>query len=321
MSGLYIGIDGGGTKTAFVVIDEKGKILAKKNAPTIHIRQQSKENIKKIIFETIDNMLEELGKTRADIDYLFAGVPGSGDLPEVPHVFEPIFDELVGKDKYTYKNDAVAGWAGSQAAKSGVNMVLGTGAIAFGMDYKGNEARSSGWGPYCGDQGSGYWLGREAIMLFGREADYRAKRSHLYDLVREKYNLDDDLDFITIIHDLNDNRTEIAKLSVLLTEAANKGDEEAIKIFEKAATEVVESIHAVITQLDFEDDEKIYISYSGGVFNVGELLTKPIEDELLKDSRIEKMDAILDPTSGAALMALKYAGVEITDDIVENLKG
>lgn len=321
MSNLYIGIDGGGTKTAFVVIDKNGRILAKETNSTIHIRQQSEENIKKIIFETIDNMLKTLDKTRADIAYLFAGVPGCGDLPEVPKVFDPIFDELVGKDKYTYKNDAVCGWAGSQAAKPGVNMVLGTGAIAFGMDYKKNEARSSGWGPYCGDQGSGYWLGREAIMLFGREADYRAKRSHLYDLFREKYNLDDDIDFITIIHDLNDDRTEIAKLSVLLTQAAKMGDQEAIKIFERAAIEVVESIHAVMHQLSFEDDEKIYISYSGGVFNVGELITKPIEDRLLKDSRIEKIEAILDPTSGAALMALKYAGVEITDKIVENLKG
>ncbi|MDO4604396.1 MAG: ROK family protein [Helcococcus sp.] len=321
MSDLYIGIDGGGTKTAFVVIDENGKILAKENSSTIHIRQQSKENIKKIIFETIDNMLESIGKKRSDINYLFAGVPGSGDLPEVPSVFDPIFDELVGKDKYTYKNDAVAGWAGSQAAKPGVNMVLGTGAIAFGMDYKGNEARSSGWGSYCGDQGSGYWLGREAIMLFGREADYRAKRSYLYDLIRQKYKLNDDIDFITIIHDLNDDRTEIAKLSVLLTEAAKMGDDEAVKIFNRAAIEVVESIRAVIKQLDFEDEEKIYISYSGGVFNVGELITKPIEDELLKDSRIEKIDSILNPTSGAALMALKYAGVEITDKIVENLKG
>lgn len=64
-----------------------------------------------------------------------------------------------------------------------------------------------------------------------------------------------------------------------------------------------------------------FFSSISKTYEEGELLTKPIEDELLKDSRIEKMDAILDPTSGAALMALKYAGVEITDDIVENLKG
>lgn len=321
MKDLYIGIDGGGTKTAFIVVDERGNVLSRETSSTIHIRQQSKENIKKIIFENIDKMLNELDSSREDIKYLFAGVPGSGDLPEVPGVFDPIFTELVGEDRFTYKNDSVAGWAGSQAAKPGVNMVLGTGAIAFGMDYEGNEARSSGWGSYCGDQGSGYWLGREAIMLFGREADYRAERSHLYDLFKQKYNLENDLDFITIIHDLNDDRTEIAKLSRLLSEAANMGDKEAIKIFNEASKEAVESILAVIKQLNFKDDEKIYISYSGGVFNVGELLTKPIEDELLKDERIEKLDAILDPTSGAALMALKYSGIEITDEIVENLKG
>lgn len=320
MSDLYIGIDGGGTKTAFAICDQKGNVLAKDVNSTIHIKQNSKENIEKLINDSINKMLKELNKSIEDIKYLFAGVPACGEFPEVEEIFDNIFDNLVGNGKYTYRNDSVAGWAGSQAAKPGVNMVLGTGAIAYGIDYKGNEARSSGWGSYCGDQGSGYWLGREAIKLFGRESDGRAERSHLYDLVKEKFNLENDVDFISIILDLNDNRTEIAKLSKLVSQAAAMGDKEALKILREASNEVVESIKAVIEKLEFEDDENIYFSYSGGVFNIGKILTDPIEKELLKDKRLKKLDSVLDPTSGACLMALKFAGVEINDEIINNLK-
>lgn len=320
MTELYIGIDGGGTKTAFKIVDKNGNTLAKEISSTIHIKQDTAENIRNIIISSVDNMLNSINAKREDIKHIFTGIPAYGEFSEIPGVFNPIFEELVGNGNFTCNNDAVAGWAGSQAANPGVNMVFGTGSIAFGMDYKGNEARSSGWGPYCGDQGSGYWLGREAIKLFGRQSDGRTEKSYLYDLMKEKFTLENDVDFISVILELNDNRTEIAKLSRVLSEAALKGDKEAIKIFNLAAEEAIDCINAVIKKLDFEDEETIYISYSGGVFNVGELITKPIEDVLLKDKRIKKIGPILDPVSGAALMALKNGGVVINDAIIENLK-
>lgn len=320
MSKVYIGIDGGGTKTAFAIVDQEGKLLARELGTTIHIKQASPENLKELIHTKVRAMIKEIGKTKEDIGHLFAGVPAYGEFSEIIDVFDPIFEELVGPGKFTYRNDAVAGWAGSQAGKPGVNMVLGTGSIAFGMDYKGNEARSSGWGMYCGDQGSGYWLGRQAINLFGKQSDGRSERGPLYRIVKEQFDLEDDVDFISIILDMNDNRTEIAKLSKIISQAANEGDKDALEVLKETSQEVIDCMHAVIDKLDFEEDEKIYISYSGGVFNIGELVTDPIEEVMLQDPRIEKLDSILDPTAGACLMALRFGGVEITDQIVKNLK-
>ena len=321
MSKVYIGIDAGGTKTAYLMIDENGKILEKESGPTVHIKQASEEDIRYSIEKSINTLLERAGKEISDIGHLFAGLPGFEAFPEVKILFSDIFSKLLGDGKFTLRNDAVAGWAGSQAARPGVNMVLGTGAIAYGIDSEGTEARSSGWGPYCGDEGSAYWMGRQAIGLFGRESDGRAPKSHLYELIKSEYELENDLDFISIILDLEDNRTEIAQLSRLLSKAAEMGDEEAISIINQASQEAVESIKAVINKLNFAEDEDIFFSYSGGVFNIGKLLTDPIEEALSKDSRFKKVDSVLQPVQGACLLALKYAGIEITDEILENLKG
>lgn len=321
MSKVYIGIDAGGTKTDYLMIDESGKILERESGSTIHIKQTNEENIRTSLENTINAMLDKSGKQISDVGHLFAGIPGYGEFPEVELLFNDIFSKFLSDGKYTFRNDAVAGWAGSQAARPGVNMVLGTGAIAYGIDYEGTEARSSGWGPYCGDEGSAYWLGRQAIRLFGRESDGRAPKSHLYELIKSEYKLENDFDFISIILDLEDNRTEVAKLSRLLSKAAEMGDKEAILIINKASQEVIESIKAVISKLNFTDDEDIFFSYSGGVFNIGKLLTDPIEEALTKDSRLKKVESVLQPVQGACLLALKYAGLEITDEILENLKG
>lgn len=318
---IYLGIDAGGTSTDFSISDENGHILIEDKCETIHIKQVSKDIIEKRLFTTINKMIQKINSSIDNIECIFAGLPGFGEFPEVETLFTNLLKKLTGKNNFKLGNDCVSGWAGSQAAKPGVNMVLGTGSIAFGVDYKGNEERSSGWGPYCGDEGSGYWLGRETIFLFGKESDGRAEKGALYKLIKEEFNLVKDFDFIQKVLELNDDRTKIADFSKLLTKAANDGDKEAIKIIKKAAYESAIAIKAVIEKLNFEDNEKIYISYSGGVFNIGKLLTDEISELLSDDERIEIIDSILSPKRGSVLMALKNSGIDITNEIVENLKG
>ena len=73
---------------------------------------------------------------------------------------------------------------GSLACRAGINLVAGTGAIGFGKDSFGKTARSAGWGYFCGDEGSAYWLGKQLISIFGKEADGRKAKTPLYDIVR-----------------------------------------------------------------------------------------------------------------------------------------
>lgn len=320
MSKIYIGIDAGGTKTAFAACDKDGNVLLIKQTSTIHAKQVSEEEVKNTIFTTVRVILDELGIKIEDIGYIFAGVPGFGEFPEIMEIFDKLFLELLGNNNFKIGNDSVVGWAGSQAGKPGVNIVLGTGAIAYGMDYKGNEARSSGWGPYCGDEGSAYWIGNEAIKLFAKQSDGRIEKSYLYEIIKEKYDLDSDFDFIQKVIDLNGNRTEIAKFSRLLSQAAQMGDASAIEIIKSAAQEAVLAIKAVINKLDFEEDENIYYSYSGGVFNIGSLLTDNIEKDL-SNPKLIKVDSVLTPVAGTCLMALRYDEIDLTEELIENLKG
>ena len=318
---IYIGIDGGGTKTGFSASDENGNVLVKFNKPTIHAKQVEEEVIRKILNESIDEILEKTNSTKEDIGFTFAGIPGYGEYEDVIILMNKVMEDVLESKNFELGNDSVCGWAGSQAGRPGVNMVLGTGAIAYGMDYEGNSARSSGWGPYCGDEGSAYWIARNAINIFAKESDGRLERGPLYHLIKEKFQFEEDFDFISIIADFNDDRTEIAKISMILSKAAKEGDENAINLIKDVAYEASIAIRACYEKMNFKEDERIFVSFSGGVFNIGSLLTDEIKRLLSDDERIEFMESILEPSEGSILMALKASGIEITEEIVENLKG
>lgn len=96
MSKVYIGIDGGGTKTAFLLMDSKGNRLGEIKSTTIHVKQESPENIRSIIFDSVNILLDQAGKTIEDLGYLFAGVPAYGEFLETEEVFDSIFEDLVG---------------------------------------------------------------------------------------------------------------------------------------------------------------------------------------------------------------------------------
>ena len=89
------------------------------------------------------------------------------------------------------------------------------------------------------------------------------KKTPLYEIVRKKFNLKSDFDLITVIQeDLKMLREEIAKLSLLLFQAADQGDNKAINIYEEAAYEYNLIVNALIDKLNFKDEEEILISYS-----------------------------------------------------------
>ena len=73
-------------------------------------------------------------------------------------------------------NDSVVGWAGSLGLSSGINLVAGTGSIAYGRNDAGEEARAGGWDERFSDEGSCYWLGMKSLELFQKKAMEGGKR-------------------------------------------------------------------------------------------------------------------------------------------------
>lgn len=268
---IFIGIDGGGTKTKFTL--KKGDEVYSSKEKTIHPMQATKEEFYERIKNGIESVCKKAQVSISDISYTFAAIPGFGQYAQKEKDMPEIFEKILGTKNFKLANDAVVGWAGSLEAKEGVNLVLGTGAITYGVDKNGKKLRASGWGPKIGDEGSGYWIGMQIINAFTKQADFRHERGALYNIVKDYFSIENDLDIINIVEGMK--REEIAAISQILMQSVEKDDKDAKAILDKAAFEAASAIDATIEKLDF--DNPVKVSYSGGVFNIGEVFINKIK--------------------------------------------
>ncbi len=318
MKVFYLGVDGGGTKTAFALVSPDGTIAAYAAKGTSHPDQIGMDGVRETLSAGVGDVCSQAGIKPQDIKYSFWGLPGLGENQEHVPLFEKIVNDILTTDNFRCGNDVEAGWAGSLACQPGVHLVAGTGAIGYGKDQSGSTARSSGWGELFGDEGSAYWLAVRLLGLFSKQSDYRLPRSPLYGLVKEALNLTHDLDLFGM-RDFLTKRDEVAKLAVIVHEAAQAGDENAVALFKDAAFEHSLTVKAIISQLNFADDEPISVSYSGGVFKSGEFILAPLR-EYLTPMNAELVQPKLTPTAGACLYAMVLDGQEVGDSFLEKLQ-
>jgi N-acetylglucosamine kinase-like BadF-type ATPase len=160
---------------------------------------------------------------------------------------------------------------GTLDGKDGISVIVGTGTIANAKI--GNRIqRISGWGCVLGDEGSGYWIGKQMLSVFTKQADGRVEKSLLYETIRSYFELTDDYDCIRILNSNGDTRGEIAKLAKVCDTLANLKDKYCVEILEAAAKEVSLSITGL--QKYFKDTPMV--SYYGSVFH-SEIFLKALQ--------------------------------------------
>ncbi|MGE5583642.1 MAG: N-acetylglucosamine kinase [Bacillota bacterium] len=317
---FYLGVDGGGTKTGFILIDDRGRIISYTVKSSCCYTQVQFEGFQKILREGITEVCAGAGIGVREINYSFLGLPAFGEIEKDAPILESIVSELLESGNFKCGNDVEAGWAGSLACRPGINIVAGTGAIGFGRDDAGNTARASGWGEFCGDEGSAYWLGKQLISLFGKEADGREEKTPLYDIVRQELGIFRDFDLIAVVYDdFKLKRDEIAKLAVLVYKAALRGDAKALALYDRAAYEHSLTVRSIIRQLCFSREADILVSYSGGVFKAGELILDHFQ-RYLQGDRVRLIKPVLQPVTGAALYAMILDGKPAGEKLIAGLQ-
>ena len=315
----YLGIDGGGTKTKYLLVNEGLQKVCEREGSTIHIHQVGVEGIKSQLKENISRICEEVNISTKDIAYAFAGVPGYGESLDDMVKIDKAIKEVM-EVPYSIDNDAVNGWAGGTACKPGVNVVAGTGSIAYGRNAEGKLARCGGFGPGIGDDGSAYWIALRTINEYTRQKDGRSEKTVLVDILEKEYNISYKYEIVDIAFNrLKFNRTELAKFSTICFLAAEAGCLACKKIFEDAARAIFEHIYAISKELNF--NEEFVVSYTGGVFKAGKHVLEPL-NEMIKESGLKcyLQEPELDPWNGSVLLAYTLAGNTVPHNVKEILK-
>lgn len=300
----YIGIDGGGTKTVFAIGNEWGIPAHTLVDSGCSYQSIGIEAVVELITAGIQSILRKGNVSPEDCAGCCIGLPCFGENQTMDQAIVDILQEKLSPIPVKIVNDGVVGWAGSLACGEGIHLVAGTGSIAIGCGADGSFARSGGWTEFFGDEGSCYWIAREGMSLFSKEADGRLPRSALYSIIRNAYDLKDDFEFIDkVIHEVAPYREKTAAFQRYVLEAANAGDESAQKLYRYAAKELAQIVLGVKNQLSWSSDI-VNVSYYGGLFHAGDWILKPLIQELLVHGCLVQKP-LRSATDGALLLAIK----------------
>ena len=309
--GVWIGIDGGGTKTKFLSASKDGKRLRTYTTGGTYYHLNGIDTVCARLREGVDAV--RCGEPVLGICY---GMPSFGEGGAADEAAVARIREALAPHPLHVVNDVEVGWAGSMALAPGVNIVAGTGSIAYGRDEAGNSARSGGWMEFFSDEGSGYWLGRRAFQLFAKQSDGRVPRGRLHALMKARLGLEDDYELNNLVRDVySPSREKTASIQRILLEAAREGDASAVRLYEEAARELAENVNAVLRQLRLGDTPTV--SYSGGIFETGDLILKPFRAAL--DASVQVMKPVWGPAEGALLLAVEQFAPQMLPTVKNGL--
>lgn len=307
MTGHYfLGVDGGGTKTRFALMDADGKLVGEAQLGTSYHPDVGLDGVREVLTKGVADVLAKAGLSASQITYAFLGLPAYGEDSTLTPALDGLPRSILGHDRFSVDNDMVCGWAGSLRCEDGINIVAGTGSIGYGQ-RRGRAARVGGWGEVFSDEGSAYWIVVQGLNAYSRMSDGRLPRGPLHVLLNEALNLRDDLDLCAYIYGAQArSRGAVAQLSPLVSKAADQGDRAAWDIFRRAGQELAKIAGALRQKLGYEPAEPVKLSYSGGAFAAGDVLLTPFREALnATGAAFELCRPLHDPHYGAALYAAK----------------
>src|SRR6266700_1266925 len=177
----FLGVDGGASKTAALVIDDSGKSLGSGVAgPSNHLRVGI-ENAARNIERAVNKALVAADVASREIHWAYCGIAGA----DHPAHRQEVVDSLsifFPRGNFTVDNDARIALTGAIGFGGGVVGIAGTGSVAFGRNDAGEELRAGGWGPTLGDEGSAYGIARAGLSAVLRAYDGRGPAT----MIRER---------------------------------------------------------------------------------------------------------------------------------------
>ena len=248
------------------------------------------------VLAAVEATLISAGHPRADVLALsLTGV--RGQVPDPTDVGSRCY-ELTGATSVALADDGYACLVGALAGRDGLAVSVGSGVVAVAQNNH-TVSHRDGDGPVLGDDGGGFWIGREGLRAAVRAYEDRGEKTRLLKDLEEKYG-----SIYSAVREKSDDEAMKWCLEVtpIVLKAAAQGDGVAQQIRESAISLLVETLASTWRAVG-DLNQEILASYTGGVLNDAEFLTlfqKSSEQQL---PHISWQTPLGDNTDGAMTIA------------------
>ena len=274
MGVICVGVDAGGTSTVAAVSKQGAdpRVVRGRgaNATTLGV-----DDAADVIITTIRDVL-----AGAAPDRIYVGAAGAGRNRVADHLRELIEVAFRGA-RVAVGDDAAIAFRAAIPAGDGAVLIAGTGSTAYAERGERSQ-RVGGLGHAAGDEGSAFWIGMQAVKLYGRVLDGRASRDETTDLVARALDVTDREGYVTALYDRVVDPAHIAALAPSIIAFAGKGNRASTKIVQQAAQELGDLVKAALRAVQLLE-ESPRIALAGGLFRENSLLTFLLETRLNGD--------------------------------------
>jgi N-acetylglucosamine kinase-like BadF-type ATPase len=318
---MIIGIDGGGTKTTGVAVEEGGKILALKTVGPSNPNSSSEEAVRHEINELFSILTK--GKALTEEDVVFAGISGveSGGKKEW---FIKLLREFTGPLANIFvDNDAVTALYSETKGQPGIVCISGTGSIVYGINDMLERDRVGGWGYLIGDGYSGFALGKKALDHIFSNYDQGESPGEMSDKILNQFKVETVPELVPVMYEMGKSRDRVASIAKIVIELSSIGDEKAISFLHEAADSMMKDITILFYKLYGQDGEhtQIPIVLTGGINqHAKEIITYLKEKGLKERSPFSFKRAAQHPVAGAIYASHKEMGKNITPIFIKRLE-
>src|SRR5881275_1250662 len=203
-----LGIDAGGTKTVCLLADERGMIVSEGRGPGANLLAAGELGVEKVLHEVMETAIGNRAIRPAAVCLGVAGV----DREDEARAVRAIMRRIGYRSRVVVVNDALIALAAGAGDAPGIVVIAGTGSIVYGRNARDEAARAGGWGHIIGDEGSGYWIVREALAAVMRAVDGRGPATRLTDDVLAHFSIEDVSRLPRIVYDIELPRVSVATL-------------------------------------------------------------------------------------------------------------
>jgi glucosamine kinase len=282
---LYLGIDAGGTKTDCAV-SNGAELLGQASGPSCKLARVGREQARENLQSVIRRACEAAHVQAEDAQHVCIGMAGAS-LPEAVQWAQETIREVIPGATIYVAGDHIIAHRAAFGVSPGVLVIAGTGSIAFGRNQAGETARAGGWGPNVSDEGSAFWVGREAVIAALHAYDFGGDNT-LLPMIARGWSVAPE----EVIRLANAAEPRFPELAIAVTEAAEKGDPTAREITTRAGQALAKLGGAVIRRL-WPKAGVVPLALSGGVLQGSARIRQAFKDAM----RAEHPDAALSFTT------------------------
>ena len=288
----FLGIDGGGTKTAFKLVDENGLTVSEVYKGACNPNDIGIENVLSLLKDGINEVCKGIAFSSVT---MFAGIAGGGLTGDNAQILSNFFSKF-GFFAFCNGSDIENLVALSDYDKC-ILVIMGTGFIVYAIDGPVRK-RIAGWGQFFDDGGSGYSIGKDAITAVLTEGDGSGEKTRLTELLEKRLGESAEKHLAKFYQG---GKRYIASFADLVFEAAKNGDKVASEILENNMKFVAHRINTAAEVLKNKTD--LPVLFSGGISSKTDVLFPLIEKHLTGNCFLNRFEN--EPVDGALRRAKK----------------